>query len=297
MIDNGNGRETTAEMATPMAGKAVLDGGRYFEGPRWHGDRLWFVDCLNRTVQSLEPSGENQQHAKVEDDTPCGLGILPDGKLVVLTMFRKRLMIWADGRLSLYADLSAVAAGTIDDMVIDGLGRAYVGDLGFDLPPPPGRAPVGRIILVMPDGEARVVADGLRFPNGIAISADNRRLVVAEMEGDCLAEYDIGSDGSLTFRCRFASIKAPDGICLDQEGFVWVASYDEDAFIRVDRQGREVQRIDVTGRRAIACVLGGPARRTLFCLSASTSHAMLRQRQSSARIDAVDVEIPGAGYP
>jgi sugar lactone lactonase YvrE len=182
-------------------------------------------------------------------------------------------------------------------MIVDGLGRAYVGDLGFDLPPPPDRGSVGRIILVMPDGETRVVADGLRFPNGIAVSADNSRLVVAEMDGECLAEYDIEADGGLSFRRRFGNMKAPDGICLDREAAVWVASFNEDAFIRVSRDGRELQRIDVAGHRAIACVLGGPERRTLFCLSAATSPQELRQRKSSARIDVVDVEIPGAGYP
>lgn len=284
-------------MTTRITPRTLLDGGRYFEGPRWHAGRLWFVDCLQRTLLSLEPSGACEQHAKIEDDTPCGLGVLPDGRLVVLTMFRKRLLTWAGGQLSPYADLSGIAAGTIDDMIIDGLGRAYVGDLGFDLPPPPGRGPDGRIILVMPDGKARVVADGLRFPNGIAISADNSRLVVAEMEGDCLAEYGIRDDGGLDFRRRFGSMKAPDGICLDHEGAVWVASYDEDAFFRVSRDGRELQRIETPGRRAIACALGDPQRRTLFCLSAATSHEEMRQRKSSARIDAVDVEIPGAGYP
>jgi len=260
--------------------KPILDGGRYFEGPRWHSGRLWFVDCMDRTLLSLDPSGACEQHAKFEDDTPCGLGVLPDGKLVVLTMFRKRLMTYADGQLSLYADLSGIATGTIDDMIVDGLGRAYVGDLGFDLPPPSDRGSVGRIILVMPDGETRIVADGLRFPNGIAVSADNRRLVVAEK-----------------FRNRFGNMKSPDGICLDHDEAVWVASFDEDAFIRVNRDGRELQRIDVPGRRAIACVLGGPDRRTLFCLSAVTSPEQLRQRQSSARIDVVEVEIPGAGCP
>src|SRR5882724_1245916 len=227
---------------TPM--KPILDGGRYFEGPRWHAGRLWFVDCMEQTLLSLTPSGEREQHAKFEDDTPCGLGVLPDGKIVVLTMFRKRLMAFADGRLSLYADLSRIATGTIDDMIVDGLGRAYVGDLGFDLPPPPDRGPVGRIILVMPDGETRVVADGLRFPNCIAVSADNRRLVVAEMDGGCLAEYDIAADGGLNFRRRFGSMKAPDGICLDHEQAAWVASFDEDAFVRVDRDGHELQRIE-----------------------------------------------------
>jgi sugar lactone lactonase YvrE len=141
------------------------------------------------------------------------------------------------------------------------------------------------------------VADGLRFPNGIAVSADNSRLVVAEMDGDCLAEYDIEADGGLRFRRRLGNMKTPDGICLDREAAVWVASFDEDAFIRVSRDGRELQRIDVAGRRAIACVLGGEGRRTLFCLSAATSPEELRQRKSSARIDGVDVEIPGAGYP
>jgi sugar lactone lactonase YvrE len=273
------------------------DGGRYFEGPRWHAGRLWFVDCLARTLLSLAPSGECEQHAKFDDDTPCGLGFLPDGTLIVLTMFRKRLLAYSNGELSLYADLSGIATGTIDDMIVDGLGRAWVGDLGFDLPPPPDRGAVGRIILVTPDGAARVVADGLRFPNGIAVSADNDRLVVSEMDGACLAGYDIAADGGLTFRDRFGSIKSPDGICLDREGAVWVAAFMEDAFIRLDRNGRELQRIEVPGRRALACVLGGPQRRTLFCLSAATSYEELRQGKSSSRIDVVEVEVAGAGNP
>jgi len=212
-----------------MTLRCILDGGRYFEGPRWHAGRLWFVDCMDRTLLSVSPSGEREQHAKFEDDMPCGVGILPDGRL--------------------------------------------------------------------PDGAARVVADGLRFPNGIAVSADHRRLVVAEMDGACLADYEIEPDGSLKFRSRFGSMKSPDGICLDQQGAVWVAAFEEDAFIRLDAGGRELQRIEVPGHRAIACVLGGPERKTLFCLSAATSYEELRQRKSSARIDVVDVEIAGAGYP
>jgi sugar lactone lactonase YvrE len=212
-------------------------------------------------------------------------------------MFRKRLHAFAGGALSLYADLSGVAAGTIDDMIVDGAGRAYVGDLGFDLPVPPERDAVGRIILVTPDGTARIVAEGLRFPNGIAVSADNRRLVVAEMDGECLAEYDIEPDGGLRSTRRLGRMKDPDGICLDRDGAVWVASFNEDAFVRIDRDGNELRRIRVPGRRAIACVLGGPDRKTLFCLSAVTSPEDLRQRKSSARIDTVEVETPGAGHP
>src|SRR5215475_14099126 len=135
--------------------KTIHDGGRYLEGPRWHEGRLWFVDCMARTLLSVDLSGERREHAAF-DDTRCGTGILPDGRIVVLTMTRKRLLAFADGQLSLYADLSGIAAGTIDDMIIDGQGRAYVGDLGFNMPPPPDRGAVGRIILVMPDGQARV---------------------------------------------------------------------------------------------------------------------------------------------
>jgi len=275
----------------------LLDSGKYYEAPRWHDGRLWFVDCLARTLQSIDPSGECREHATFDDDTPCGTGVLPDGRLVILTMFRKRLFVFAESKLVPYADLSRVAAGVIDDMIVDGRGRAYVGDLGFKLPPPPDRGADGRIILVMPDGSARIVAEGLRFPNGIAISADHRRLVVSEMDGGCVADYEIAPDGDLKFLRRLPCGREPDGICLDSEDAVWVAAYAEDAFIRIDATGKEVQRIRVPGRRAIACALGGAGQRTLFCLSAATSHEDLGRGKSSARIDAITVETPGAGYP
>lgn len=276
--------------------KTVLDGGKYFEAPRWHAERLWFVDCMARTLLSIGPAGDRQEHATF-DDTPCGTGVLPDGRLIVLTMFRKHLLAFAEGQLSPYADLSDIATGTIDDMIVDGLGRAYVGDLGFNLPPPPGRGAEGRIILVTPDGAKRVVAEGLRFPNGIAVSADQKRLVVAEMDGECLADFDLAADGGLHLRRRLACGREPDGICLDSDGAVWVASYGEDAFIRIDRDGQEQQRIQTPGRRGIACAFGGADRKTLYCISAATSPEELRQRKSSARIDAITVETPGSGYP
>ena len=274
----------------------MLDGGRYFEAPRWHDGRLWFVDCMTRRLFSATLADEREERAKF-DDTPCGTGILPDGRIVVLTMNKKQLFVVADRQLSLYADLSAVAKGAIDDMIIDGRGRAWVGDLGFNMPPPPDRGAVGRILLVMPDGSARVVAEGLRFPNGIAVSADHKRLVVAEMDAGTLADYDIAADGALHLRGRIGSVQAPDGICLDREGAVWVASFTEDAFIRIGRDGKELQRIVVPDRRALACVLGGPDRRTLFCLSAATSYAELRQGKSSSRIDVEIVDTEGSGFP
>lgn len=284
-------------MTNELQLKTILDGGRYFEAPRWHNGRLWFVDCMARALLSVSPLGERQEHAVVTDDTPCGLGVLPNGDIVVLTMSKKRLLRFADGKLSPYADLGQLATGTIDDMIVDGRGRAYVGDLGFNLPPPANRGAVGRIILVMPDGSARVVADGLRFPNGIAVSSDHRRLVVAEMDGACLAEYDIAPDGGLQLRGRLGRMNEPDGICLDRDGSVWAASFTEDAFIRIGRDGAERERIAVPGRRALACALGGAARRTLFCLSAATSYEELRRGKSASRIDIVEVVAQGDGYP
>ena len=257
----------------------MLDGGRYFEGPRWHDGRLWFVDCMARTLLSATLADERQEHATF-DDTPCGTGILPDGRHRRADHEQEaaaRLRGWT--AIDSMPISAAVAKGTIDDMIIDGQGRAWVGDLGFNMPPPPDRGAVGRIILVMPDGSARVVAEGLRFPNGIAVSADHKRLVVAEMDGGTLADYDIAADGALRLRGRIGRMQAPDGICLDRDGAVWVASFTEDAFIRIGRDGEELQRIAVPGRRALACALGGPDRKTLFCLSAATSYEELRQAQ------------------
>jgi sugar lactone lactonase YvrE len=277
--------------------RPLLDNGRYFEGPRWHGDRLWLVDCMTRTVLTVNVSSKSETVCRVDGDVPCGLGFLPTGELIIVSMRRRALLKFADGKLSTYADLSHLAKGTIDDMIVDGEGRAYVGDLGFDLPPPPERGADGRLILVNPDGSARVVADGLRFPNGIAVSDDGTRLVVAEMEGRCLTEFAIRPDGSLDFRRRFGDFAEPDGICLDREGAVWAALFAEDCFLRVDGTGRILQRIATPGRRAIACTLGGSDRRSLFCLSAETTYQDLGRGKSHARVDVVEVEVPGAGYP
>lgn len=275
--------------------RILVDGGLYFEGPRWHRGRLWVSDTLARAVVSIGADGGVERQASF-DDIPCGLGFMPDGDLVALTMFGRRLFRVADAGLEPYADLSGVAAGTIDDMVIDAEGRAYVGDLGFNLLEGPVTGPVGRLILVA-GGESRVVAEGLHFPNGIAISEDGKILLVAETSGGTIAEFSVASDGSLTFVRRFGSIEEPDGICLDRERAVWVASFKGDAFVRVDPRGNVVERIDTPGRRAIACVLGGADRRTLFAVTADTTSEDLLKGRSSSRIEMYDVKIPGAGFP
>lgn len=275
--------------------RPLLDGGRYFEAPRWHDGRLWLVDAFARTLISVTAEG-TAEVACVLNGVPAGLGFLPGGEAVVTDMHGRSLVQWAGGEPRTYADLSALT-GTIDDMVIGQAGRAYVGDLGFDLKSGIRHGPLGRIVLVEPGREPRIVADGLNFPNGIALSADGRHLVVAETNGDCLARYNVGADGSLTFACRFGQGRAPDGVCMDCEQAAWVSLLDEHAFVRIAPDGRVLDRVEAPGRRAVACVLGGEDRRTLFCVSMQTDHNAPAGQRNRSRVDAVHVEVPGAGYP
>jgi sugar lactone lactonase YvrE len=275
--------------------KPLVTEGKYFEGPRWHDGKLWFVDSLAMKLLRTSLAGECEIVCAIPG-IAGGMGFLPNGDAIVTSMFDRKLLRLADGELSAYRDLSGVAAGTIDDMIIDGRGRIYVGDLGFDLMIG-GSHDNGQIILVTPIGDERVVARGLRFPNGFAVSEDGTRLVVAESDGNNLAEFSIAEDGSLELKRRFGSFTEPDGICLDRDGAVWTSIFQEDAFARVDLAGRVLDRISVKGRRAVACALGGDDRRTLFCVSAETTHEDLMRGKSSARIDTVRVEVPGAGFP
>jgi sugar lactone lactonase YvrE len=284
------------DRAPPRSFPLLVDGGRYFEGPRWHADRLWVSDTLARSVFCIALDGDRTLVCTM-DDIACGLGHLPSGELIVLGMFQKRLWRLSDGALALYADLSSVATGTIDDMIVDARGNAYVGDLGFDLLAGPKGGGLGRVLLVTPDGRRRVVAEGLDFPNGIAVSGDGTRLVVAESMGDRLSEFRIEADGSLSAPRRFGRFDEPDGVCLDESAHAWVALFSEDAFVRVAPSGEIVDRIATPGRRAVACCLGGPDRRSLFCITAVTTHEDLMQGRSTSRIEVADIEVAGAGAP
>lgn len=275
--------------------KPLVANGKYFEGPRWHEGKLWFIDSLGMKLLRVSLDGGCETVCTIPG-IAGGIGFLPNGNVVLTSMFDRKLLTFANGEVSTLCDLSQVAAGTIDDMIIDGFGRIYVGDLGFDLMKG-GSNENGQIILVTPGGEARVVARALHFPNGIAVSEAGKRLVVAESEGNRLAAFAVADDGSLDLSRRFGSFTEPDGICLDRDGAVWTSLFQEDAFVRVDAKGNVLDRISVTCRRAVACALGGDDRRTLFCISAETTHEDLMRGKSSARIDTARVEVPGAGFP
>jgi sugar lactone lactonase YvrE len=231
---------------------------------------------------------------------PSGLGWLPDGRLLVVSMQDRRLLRLDGGALVEVADLSRLAPAPCNDMLVDGHGRAYIGNFGFDLQ---ARAPFAPTTLVMvtPDGRTSVVADDLHFPNGTVLTPDGRTLIVAESYGQRLTAFDVTGDGTLSNRRVWAQLHGkgvgPDGICLDQEGAVWLASPVSREVLRVREGGALTHRIPTTGQ-AVACMLGGADRRTLFVL---TGRVLVTPEQSlaerSGMIWTTRVEVPGAGLP
>jgi sugar lactone lactonase YvrE len=276
--------------------RVLLDGLRFPEDPRWRDGRLWFSDMHDGRVLALSPDGGLETVA-VLDDEPSGLGWLPDGRLLVVSLnARKLLRREADGRLVEHADLSAVLPFKANDMVVDARGRAYVGNFGFDLNA--GEPAVATTMaLAHPDGRVELAAQDLSFPNGTVITPDGRTLVVGETFAARLTAFDVADDGTLSGRRVWAQLEkaVPDGICLDAEGAIWVASPVSKGVLRVREGGAVVDRVDVE-TNAYACMLGGPDRRTLFVCTAET-HDPAKTGARRGRIEAVPVAVPGAGLP
>lgn len=278
-----------------MKPQVLLDGGAFLEGPRWRDDRLWFSDMHGGQIMTVDMDGNATGFASVPQ-RPSGLGWLPDGRMLAVSMSDRKVLRMESSGFVEHADLSGLAPCECNDMVVDRQGRAYVGHFGFDHFSHAGFQPAS-LIGVETDGAARVVADDLMFPNGTVISDDGRTLIVGESYGRRLTAFDIERDGSLSNRRIWADIgMAPDGICLDAEGCVWVASPTERALVRVRQGGGIANRIEV-GRKAIACMLGGPDRRTLFALTSDTTQPERALELRSARVETIAVDVPGAGLP
>ncbi|HEX4901800.1 MAG TPA: SMP-30/gluconolactonase/LRE family protein [Acidimicrobiales bacterium] len=278
----------------------VVDGLRFPEGPRWHDGRLWFSDMHGLEVRSLDPeSGEQRVELEVPGQ-PSGLGWRPDGTLLVVSMTDRRLLAVRDGRTEEVADLTAVAPHHCNDMVVDGRGGAYVGNFGFDLHDPDADQRTTTLAYVTPEGEARVVADELFFPNGCVISPDGGTLIVGESFSGWLTAFSIADDGSLHDRREWARVRGavPDGICLDAEGAVWMASPTSHQVLRVAEGGEVLDEVRTSDeRQPFACMLGGEDRRTLFVCTAFTSEPQAARAQRAGRIEAIEVDVPGAGLP
>lgn len=274
----------------------LLDGLVFGESPRWHDGKLWFSDMHAHRVMTVDLKGKAETVIEVPGQ-PSGLGWLPDGRLLVVSMTDRRLLRLDPDGLAEVADLRELASYHCNDMVVDRLGRAYIGNFGFDLIVQQPFTPA-EIVLVTPDGDARVVADDLAFPNGTVITPDGHTLIVAETYGACLTAFQIEPDGSLTRRHLWAQLEqvVPDGICLDAGGAIWVASPGSGEVLRV-REGGEVSHHIRVSTQAFACMLGGPQRRTLFVLTAETMHPDEARDKASSRVEIAEVDVPGAGLP
>ena len=282
----------------PSADTTVLvDGLAFPEGPRWHDGRLWFSDMHAHQVMAVDADGSLETVVEVPG-RPSGLGWLPDGRLLVVSMVDRRLLRLDGDGLTEVADLSAFATGDCNDMVVDGQGRAYVGNFGFDFAAGERRRPAV-LVLVQPDGRTRVAARDLLFPNGVVITPDGATMIVAETFAARLTAFTVGSDGSLSGRRLFAQLHdgVPDGICLDADGAVWVASPFGNQVLRVRDGGEVADRVSTGDRGAYACMLGGVDRRTLFVCTAATPFAEEAARVRLGRIETVTIDVPGAGLP
>jgi sugar lactone lactonase YvrE len=276
--------------------KVLLDGLMFTEGPRWHDGKLFFSDMHAHKVMSVDLEGKAQTVVEVPT-WPSGLGWLPDGRMLIVSMTdRKVLRLDPDG-LKTHADLDTLASFYCNDMVVDGKGRAYVGNFGYDLLSGAPQKPA-ELILVNPDGSARVAADGFDFPNGTVISPDGKILVVGESMGHRLTAFNIQADGSLTNRRHFADLgeAVPDGIALDAGGAIWVASPMSKELLRVRDGGAVAERLKFD-TMPIACALGGPDRRTLFMLTSDSIDPDECRAKKTSKIWFKEVAVAGAGWP
>ena len=228
---------------------------------------------------------------------PSGLGWLPDGRLLIVSMTDRKLLRLESGQLKVHADISKPASFHCNDMVVDGKGRAYVGNFGCDLLTVAAKKQA-ELVLVNPDGSARVVADKLDFPNGTVVTPDGKTLSVGESLRHRLTAFHISDDGSLINRSVWAELgKAiPDGIALDADKAAWVASPPTKELLRVEQGGKVAERIKCDSM-PIACALGGSARKTLFVLLAESLNSDECRTKKSAHIDTMEVAFGGAGWP
>ncbi|GAB2856053.1 SMP-30/gluconolactonase/LRE family protein [Nocardioides pacificus] len=287
-------------------------GGHFFEGPRWHDGRWWASDFYRHAVFSYAPDGTETEELAVPHQ-PSGLGWLPDGSLLVVSMKDRRVLRRTpSGEVSEYADLSDVATGHLNDLVVDAAGHAFVGNFGFDLMGGEDMRDAS-LARIDPDGTVTAVADGLRFPNGMVIEGDT--LIVAETTGARFSSFRVAADGSLSDRAIWGAmgdipettsvmealgtgLPAPDGCTLDAEGHVWFADAVNGRVSRVAPGGSIRESIQMpAGLGAFACALGGDDGRTLLICAAPDFFEESRVAAAEAMLLTVTVDVPHAGLP
>lgn len=277
----------------------VADGFRVGEGPRWHGDKLWFSDIFDEKIYSFHEDTGLTIEARLQ--RPSGLGWLPDGSLLVAILAREDGMNYRGPAVLSRVDRNEVQTflaledtnTSFNDMVTLSSGRSYLnlyhgGAIGTD-----------ELLVVEADGSSRIVASELFHPNGMAVTPDGRAIIMSETHNGHVTSFSIDEDGGLFDKKTFASdLQLPDGLCLDAEGAVWIGSLFASEFLRVTDGGAITHRVRVpTPYWALAPMLGGPDRRTLYLLAADTDPARALQHDSHGYLYRVRVDVPGAGYP
>ena len=280
----------------------LVDTLRFPESPRWHDGYLWCVDLFERRVVRIDPQGVVQTVVK-HQDIPSAVGWTPDGQQLIVSAEQRKLLR-NEHELVEVADLSALVRQPLNDMVVDARGGVYIGNMGYDFDDPNGTPQPGPVVYVPPGGEGRIAAEGLGFPNGMAITPDGKTLIVAESHAARISAFDVAGNGSLSnFRiwADFADDEvakaagqafAPDGLCLDQEGAVWVVSPSTKEVIRVREGGDITQRIALN-TIPLACELGGAERRTLFIPSIGSFDSSTPA--AAGRIEYLTVDVAGIG--
>jgi sugar lactone lactonase YvrE len=272
------------------------------ESPRWgHDARLWFADWGAREVVAVDLEGKSEVMVRLRFPSFQAICIdwLPDGCLLIVSG-RDGLLLRRDpdGSLVTHADLSDVSDSLWNEIVVDGRGNAYINNSGFDFPGGEEFAP-GTMALLRPDGSARRVADGIAFPNGMAVTPDNSTLICAESYGNKLTAFDIAADGSLSNQRVWADLDGgvPDGICMDAEGAVWYGDVPNKRCVRVREGGEVLQTIDLE-LGCFACMLGGADRRTLFMVAREwRGPASMADETRTGQVLTAQVSVPGAGWP
>ena len=278
--------------------KPFADDFVFLEGPRWHDGKLWVSDMYGGTVYTLNLAGEREVVVNLPH-RPSGINFMPDGSVVIVSMGDRKLMrLEENGTPSVYADLSGHLPYDINDCVCATNGNIYVGTFGYDVFAR-DEPKAATLTLVKPDGTITTVAEDVHFPNGAVISQDGKTLVVAETFVGRLTAFTIEADGSLSNRRMFADLGdyTPDGICLDAEGAIWVAAFENGEFIRVLDGGEITHKIDTGDRRAVACNLGGADGKTLFCLIYDGDLDDIPKGKHNALIETATVDVAASGSP
>lgn len=275
--------------------KHLIGGIDFGEGPRWHNGRLWYSDFHQKTVYSVDLNGERSVEFTL-DDQPSGLGWMPDGSMLVVSMVNRQVLRVSSDGVSVHADLSELATWHCNDMVVGSSGHAYVGNFGFDLD---NRAEFCKTVMVhvTPEGDASVGADGLSFPNGSVITPDEKTLIVGETLGGCYTSFSINEDGSLSDPSLWAEVPGmfPDGCTMDAEETIWFADASTPRVVRVAKGGKILDEVE-TPQVPFACMLGGEDRKTLFILTADSSGPN-QAGSGSGNIWTHNVDVAKAGLP